>query len=162
MQDVRAEVIQIEAPRRDSPARHHSPLPNEEPRPEKRGLFLYLNTGEKGSSMEVSAHFTSRGAHRHVRPVGCSLVLSDPGAKLVANQRGESFQRGTDVIEAAYVARCKRGGYAGGPKGSLLARFGFPNRAFARKARWKGHVRKEARLLELDTPFKLDKRPPGF
>jgi hypothetical protein len=54
-------------------------------------------------------------------------VLSELGAKLVPNQRGESSQRGKNV-----VVRC------------------------ARKTRWKGHVRKEARLLELDTPFKLD------
>jgi hypothetical protein len=131
--DMGAEVIKIEAPHRGGPARHHSLFPNEEPHPEERGLFLHLNTGEKGCSMEESAYFTSRGARRNVWAVGCSLVLSEPGAKLVPNQRGESSQRGKNV-----VVRC------------------------ARKARWKGHVRKEARLLELDTPFKLDKRPRGF
>jgi hypothetical protein len=41
---------------------------------------------------------------------------------------------------------------------------GFPNLVRARKARWKGHVRKGRRLseLEIDSPFKLDKRPRGF
>jgi hypothetical protein len=41
---------------------------------------------------------------------------------------------------------------------------GFPNLVLARKARWKGHVRKgqRPRQLEIDSPFKLDKRPRGF
>jgi hypothetical protein len=40
---------------------------------------------------------------------------------------------------------------------------GFPNLVLARKARWKGHVKKSDLPEELDTPYKLKgKRPRGF
>jgi hypothetical protein len=48
-------------------------------------------------------------------------------------------------------------------------RLGFPNLVLARKARWKGHVKKselrhqrEGLLDAAATPFALPKRPRGF
>ena len=55
---------------------------------------------------------------------------------------------------------------AGLHRAAYWRRLGFPNLVLARKARWTGHVKKADRLkaqeIELDTPFKLLKRPRFF
>jgi len=48
-----ASVIKIEAPDRGDPARRMGPFPNDEPHPEKSGLFLYLNMGKKGLTLNL-------------------------------------------------------------------------------------------------------------
>lgn len=48
-----AEVIKIEKVTGD-PARREGPFPNDEPHPEKSGLFLYLNMGKKGVTLNIN------------------------------------------------------------------------------------------------------------
>jgi CoA:oxalate CoA-transferase len=49
-----ARVIKIELPAIGDPARRMGPFPNDEPHSEKSGLFLYLNTGKKGVTLDLS------------------------------------------------------------------------------------------------------------
>jgi CoA:oxalate CoA-transferase len=50
--DLGAEVIKIEAPGAGDPARRHPPFPDDQPHPEKSGMFLYLNTGKKSLTLD--------------------------------------------------------------------------------------------------------------
>jgi crotonobetainyl-CoA:carnitine CoA-transferase CaiB-like acyl-CoA transferase len=50
-----ASVIKIEPPGQGDPARRMGPFPNDDPHPEKSGLFLYLNTGKKGLTLDIHA-----------------------------------------------------------------------------------------------------------
>jgi hypothetical protein len=50
-------------------------------------------------------------------------------------------------------------------RAAFWRQLGFPNLVLARKARWKGHLKKSQRPreLEIDSPFAIDgKRPRGF
>src|SRR3990170_3361702 len=51
--DSGAEVIKVEPPAGDY-ARRLGPFPNDQPHPEKSGLFLHLNTGKKSLTLDVS------------------------------------------------------------------------------------------------------------
>jgi len=48
-----ASVIKIEAPDRGDPTRRMGPFPNDDPHPEKSGLFLYLNTEKKDITLNL-------------------------------------------------------------------------------------------------------------
>jgi crotonobetainyl-CoA:carnitine CoA-transferase CaiB-like acyl-CoA transferase len=50
--DMGADVIKIEAPEGGDPARRHPPFPDDEPHPEKSGMFLYLNTGKRSLTLD--------------------------------------------------------------------------------------------------------------
>src|ERR1700691_5056896 len=50
--DMGAEVIKLERPGAGDEARRHPPYPDDIPHPEKRGLFLYLNTSKKGVTLD--------------------------------------------------------------------------------------------------------------
>ncbi|HEX78223.1 MAG TPA: CoA transferase [Dehalococcoidia bacterium] len=50
-----AEVIKVERPGQGDSARREGPFPNDEPHPEKSGLFLYLNTGKKSITLNLEA-----------------------------------------------------------------------------------------------------------
>ncbi len=50
--DMGAEVIKIEPPEGD-PARQAGPFPNDEPHPERSGLFLYNNTSKRGMVLDL-------------------------------------------------------------------------------------------------------------
>ncbi|MBX7131555.1 MAG: CoA transferase [Fimbriimonadaceae bacterium] len=52
--DLGADVIKVESPRGDS-ARRYGPFRNDEPHPERSGLFLYLNTNKKGITLNLRA-----------------------------------------------------------------------------------------------------------
>lgn len=51
--DYGADVIKIEKPASGDPARRMGPFPNDEPHPEKSGLFLHLNTNKKGITLNL-------------------------------------------------------------------------------------------------------------
>jgi len=53
MADLGAEVIKIEEPGSGDESRQHGPFLNDEPHPEKSGLFLYLNTNKLGITLNV-------------------------------------------------------------------------------------------------------------
>ena len=48
-----AEVIKAETPPMGDPARRRGPFPGDLPNPERSGLFLYLNTGKKGITLDL-------------------------------------------------------------------------------------------------------------
>jgi CoA:oxalate CoA-transferase len=50
-----ASVIKIEPPGEGDLTRRMGPFPNDGPHPEKSGLFLYLNTGKKGMTLDIHA-----------------------------------------------------------------------------------------------------------
>ena len=49
-----AEVIKVEPPEGDG-ARTNGPFPNDEPHPEKSGLFLAMNLDKKGVSLDITS-----------------------------------------------------------------------------------------------------------
>ena len=49
-----AEVIKIERPGAGDPLRRHGPFPDDLPHPEKSALFLYLNTGKKSITLDIT------------------------------------------------------------------------------------------------------------
>lgn len=48
-----ADVIKVEEPRLGDITRREGPFPNDEPDPEKSGLFLFLNTNKKGVTLNL-------------------------------------------------------------------------------------------------------------
>ena len=48
-----AEVIKAEAPLVGDPSRRRGPFPSDLPHPERSGMFLYLNTGKKGITLDL-------------------------------------------------------------------------------------------------------------
>ncbi|MFC1974103.1 CoA transferase, partial [Chloroflexota bacterium] len=53
MADLGAEVIKVEKPGIGDEARHRGPFLNDEPNPEKSGLFLHLNTNKLGVTLNL-------------------------------------------------------------------------------------------------------------
>lgn len=53
--DYGADVIKIEEPGEGDPARRLGPFLNDEPHPEKSGLFLYLNTNKRGVTLNLKS-----------------------------------------------------------------------------------------------------------
>jgi crotonobetainyl-CoA:carnitine CoA-transferase CaiB-like acyl-CoA transferase len=51
--DLGAEVVKVERPGTGDRARHRGPYPNQQPHPEKSGLFLYLNTNKLGVTLDI-------------------------------------------------------------------------------------------------------------
>ncbi|MBI2873061.1 MAG: CoA transferase [Chloroflexi bacterium] len=54
MAGLGAEVVKVERPGRGDPARRVGPFPGDVPHPEKSALFLYLNTGKKGVTLNLT------------------------------------------------------------------------------------------------------------
>ncbi len=48
-----AKVIKVETPLTGDPSRRRGPFPGDIPHPERSGLFLYLNTGKKGITLNL-------------------------------------------------------------------------------------------------------------
>jgi crotonobetainyl-CoA:carnitine CoA-transferase CaiB-like acyl-CoA transferase len=73
-----ASVIKIEAPDRGDPARRMGPFPNDDPHPEKSGLFLYLNMGKKGITLNLH---TKEGKNIFLNLVAkADILVEDLGA----------------------------------------------------------------------------------
>jgi len=53
--DMGAEVIKIEPPGAGDPARQYGPFLNDNPHPERSGLFLYLNANKQGVTLNLAA-----------------------------------------------------------------------------------------------------------
>ncbi len=52
--DFGADVIKVEPPQTGDRARHWGPFPNDEPHPEKSGLFFFLNTNKRGVTLDIA------------------------------------------------------------------------------------------------------------
>ncbi|MFQ5879519.1 MAG: CaiB/BaiF CoA transferase family protein [Dehalococcoidia bacterium] len=50
-----AEVVKVERPGEGDPARRKGPFPDDVPHPERSGLFLFLNTGKKGITLNLKS-----------------------------------------------------------------------------------------------------------
>ena len=48
-----ADVVKIEPPKAGDPSRRRGPFPGDDPHPERSGMFLYLNTGKRGVTLDV-------------------------------------------------------------------------------------------------------------
>lgn len=53
--DYGADVIKIETPGEGDPSRQSGPFPGDQPHPERSGLFLFLNTGKKGITLDLES-----------------------------------------------------------------------------------------------------------
>ena len=58
--DYGADVIKIERPDQGDPARRMGPFLNDEPHPEKSGLFLHLNTNKRGITLNLKTETGKR------------------------------------------------------------------------------------------------------
>ena len=48
-----ADVVKVEPPKSGDPSRRRGPFPGDSPHPEHSGMFLYLNTGKRGVTLDV-------------------------------------------------------------------------------------------------------------
>ena len=48
-----SDVVKIEPPKSGDPSRRRGPFPGDSPHPERSGMFLYLNTGKRGVTLDV-------------------------------------------------------------------------------------------------------------
>ncbi len=48
-----ADVVKVEPPKTGDPSRRRGPFPYDAPNPERGGMFLYLNTGKRGVTLDV-------------------------------------------------------------------------------------------------------------
>ena len=48
------DVVKIEPPKSGDPSRRRGPFPGDSPHPERSGMFLYLNTGKRGVTLDVN------------------------------------------------------------------------------------------------------------
>ena len=48
-----ADVLKIEPPRTGDPSRRRGPFPQDVPHPERSGLYLYVNTGKRGITLDL-------------------------------------------------------------------------------------------------------------
>ena len=51
--DLGAEVVKVERAGVGDPAREYGPYPADDPHPERSGLFLYLNSNKKGTTLNL-------------------------------------------------------------------------------------------------------------
>src|SRR5271166_5526044 len=88
--DLGAEVIKIERPGQGDPARGRGPFPNNQPHPEKSGLFLYLNTNKLGVTLDI---FQPQGMELLERLAADADVLIHNVAPPDMDRAGLSFER---------------------------------------------------------------------
>ena len=48
-----ADVVKVEPPKSGDPSRRRGPFPGDSPHPERSGMFLYLNTGKRGVTLDA-------------------------------------------------------------------------------------------------------------
>ncbi|MBI4233265.1 MAG: CoA transferase [Chloroflexi bacterium] len=83
MADYGARVIKAESPHSGDPGRRQRPFPGDVPHPEKSGLFLFLNTGKEGITLDLESATGQRLLRRLLREVDV-VVQSFPPAKAEA------------------------------------------------------------------------------
>ena len=77
--DYGADVIKIEKPGEGDPARRFPPFLNDEPNPEKSGLFLHLNTNKKGITLNLKSNEGKKIFTRLVEKVDLVVESFSPG-----------------------------------------------------------------------------------
>jgi len=77
--DYGAEVIKIERPDGGDPSRNSGPFPNDEPHPERSGLFLFLNANKKGITLNLKNSSGAAIFKRLARAADIVVENSRPG-----------------------------------------------------------------------------------
>lgn len=77
--DFGAEVVKIEDPQGGDPCRHWAPFFQDDPHPEKSGLFLHLNTNKKGITLNVRSEFGKKTLKDLVRDADILVENYGPG-----------------------------------------------------------------------------------
>lgn len=77
--DYGADVLKIERPDGGDGARHLGPFPNNEPHPEKSGLFLHLNTNKRGMTLDLKTNEARAIVTELVRDVDVVVESFRPG-----------------------------------------------------------------------------------
>ncbi len=90
MADVGADVIKIERPGLGDPARRRGPFVDDQPHPEKSGLFLYLNSNKLGVTLDIA---NARGFALLERLVQDADVLMHNLAPAEMDRIGLTFER---------------------------------------------------------------------
>ncbi len=85
--DFGADVIKVEPPAGDV-ARRWGPFPNDEPHPEKSGLFFFLNTNKRGVTLDVN---TSKGRELLLELLGRADVFLENGHPRQMRERGLDY-----------------------------------------------------------------------
>ena len=78
MADYGARVIKAEMPGVGDPTRNEPPFPDDVPHPEKSGLFLFLNTGKEGITLDMESSGGRDLLHRLVGEVDVLLESYPP------------------------------------------------------------------------------------
>ncbi|MBI3968469.1 MAG: CoA transferase, partial [Chloroflexi bacterium] len=87
--DLGAQVVKVEPPGGD-PARAYGPFPNDEPHPERSGLFLNLNTNKSGEVLDPNT-----GAdHERIRELlrGADVLVTNY-PRLTVERAGLSYEQ---------------------------------------------------------------------
>jgi crotonobetainyl-CoA:carnitine CoA-transferase CaiB-like acyl-CoA transferase len=90
-----ARVIKVEAPNVGDPARRMGPFPQDEPHPEKSGLFLYLNMGKKDITLDLH---TKEGQHIFRALVEKADVLVEDLGPGVMDSYGLGYQELEKIV----------------------------------------------------------------
>jgi crotonobetainyl-CoA:carnitine CoA-transferase CaiB-like acyl-CoA transferase len=77
--DYGADVIKVEKPGEGDPARRMGPFFQDDPHPEKSGLFLYLNNNKKGITLNLKSEWGRRVIKELVRDVDILVESFRPG-----------------------------------------------------------------------------------
>ncbi len=91
--DYGADVLKVERPDGGDGARHLGPFPNDEPHPERSGLFLHLNTNKRGITLNLKTEAARRIVRELVRSVDIVVESFRPGEM-------EGFRLGYDALRA--------------------------------------------------------------
>ena len=77
--DYGAEVLKVERPHGGDMTRRSGPFPDDEPHPEKSGLFLHLNTNKRGITLDLKSVAGQRIVRQLVREVDVVVESFRPG-----------------------------------------------------------------------------------
>ena len=91
--DYGADVLKVERPDGGDGARRLGPFPNDEPHPERSGLFLHLNTNKRGITLNLKTEAAKRIVRELVRSVDIVVESFRPGEM-------EGFRLGYDALRA--------------------------------------------------------------
>jgi crotonobetainyl-CoA:carnitine CoA-transferase CaiB-like acyl-CoA transferase len=108
--DYGAEVIKVERPGGGDPARRMGPFPNDEPHPEKSGLFLYLNTNKKSVTINLKSKTGIELLRELVRKAD---VLVENFAPKVMPSLGLSYRRLSKINPALVMVSISNFGQTG-------------------------------------------------
>lgn len=130
--DMGADVVKVEEPPDGDPARKRGPFPDDEPHPERSGLFLYLNTNKRSLALDTAKPDGREAFARLLRWADVLIDNHGPAtldalglgwATLHERNPGLFFTSITPYGRSGPRANCKgtdMTGYHGGGLGTLL------------------------------------------